>query len=344
MHSISIINNEFLFHLILTVRKIIPNSEYFYILLFLFKFIPLILFTHALYSVHSSLFTLNKVFRSVTIFYHSNRNLNYKALCIFIYLFLIVLILLIGFIVIYLRYKSKKSYAFEKGTNRIKMIIKITTYLIIIVMFLYQHIMEVLLYGIIEVIFSYVDKSEFKEGYEMHISGNEKYIFFGFNIIFFICMILIMLGALFITSNKIIKSQYGYKSSQSLYVSLTYCLLWSFQGAYSASYNLKEELQEKYHVTDRFILDAIRYHTTGRPGMTELEKIIYIADYIEPNRKMLFNLQGIRAAAFRDLNEAMVLILQNTLQYLEDKNVSIDQLTQETYDYYRNITNRKENL
>ena len=102
--------------------------------------------------------------------------------------------------------------------------------------------------------------------------------------------------------------------------------------------------KEKYHVTDRFILDAIRYHTTGRPGMTELEKIIYIADYIEPNRKMLFNLQGIRAAAFRDLNEAMVLILQNTLQYLEDKNVSIDQLTQETYDYYRNITNRKENL
>lgn len=259
MHSISIINNEFLFHLILTVRKIIPNSEYFYILLFLFKFIPPILFTHALYSVHSSLFTLNKVFRSVTIFYHSNRNLNYKALCIFIYLFLIVLILLIGFIVIYLRYKSKKSYAFEKGTNRIKMIIKITTYLIIIVMFLYQHIMEVLLYGIIEVIFSYVDKSEFKERYEMHISGNEKYIFFGFNIIFFICMILIMLGALFITSNKIIKSQYGYKSSQSLYVSLTYCLLWSFQGAYSASYNLKEDLQEKYHVTGCYCIVIILF-------------------------------------------------------------------------------------
>ena len=254
MHSRSIINNEFLFHLILTVRKIIPNSEYFYILLFLFKFIPLILFTHALYSVHSTLFTLNKVFRSVTIFYHSNITFNYKALCAFIYLLLIVLFLLIGFIMLYLRYQSKKSYFLEEGTKRIKMIIKVTSYLVIIVMFLYQHIMEVLLYGIIEVIFSYIDKSKFREGYEMYISGNEKYIFFGFNIIFFICMLLIMLGALFITSNKIIKSHYGYKSSLSIYASLTYCLLWSFQGAYSSSYNLKEDLQEKYHITGCYFI------------------------------------------------------------------------------------------
>ena len=89
---------------------------------------------------------------------------------------------------LYLRYQSKKSYFLEEGTKRIKMIIKVTSYLVIIVMFLYQHIMEVLLYGIIEVIFSYIDKSKFREGYEMYISGNEKYIFFGFNIIFFICM------------------------------------------------------------------------------------------------------------------------------------------------------------
>ncbi len=95
--------------------------------------------------------------------------------------------------------------------------------------------------------------------------------------------------------------------------------------------------KEKYDVEDNFIVNAIRYHTTGRPGMTELEKIIYIADYIEPNRKMLPEMSKIRKAAFRDLNEAMVLILQNTLQYLTDKKASIDQLTQETYDYYKNL-------
>lgn len=96
--------------------------------------------------------------------------------------------------------------------------------------------------------------------------------------------------------------------------------------------------KEKYHVEDRLILNAIRYHTTGKPGMTELEKIIYIADYIEPNRKMLPDLPKVRSVAFRDLNEAMVLILQGTLQYLKEKNASIDQLTQETYEYYKNLT------
>ena len=60
--------------------------------------------------------------------------------------------------------------------------------------------------------------------------------------------------------------------------------------------------REKYHVEDRAVLEAIKYHTTGKPAMTELEKIIYIADYIEPNRKMLPGLPEIRTTAFRDLN------------------------------------------
>ena len=93
--------------------------------------------------------------------------------------------------------------------------------------------------------------------------------------------------------------------------------------------------KEKYGVKDSFILNAIRYHTTGRPGMTELEKIIYIADYIEPNRKTLPDMPKIRKTAFRNLDEAMVLILQSTLQYLTDKKASIDRLTQDTFDYYK---------
>lgn len=69
--------------------------------------------------------------------------------------------------------------------------------------------------------------------------------------------------------------------------------------------------------------------------MTELEKIIYIADYIEPNRKMLPGLPEIRTTAFRDLNRAMVLILKNTLAYLREKGVFIDPMTLETYEYYK---------
>lgn len=101
--------------------------------------------------------------------------------------------------------------------------------------------------------------------------------------------------------------------------------------------------KEKYGVKDSFILNAIRYHTIGRPGMTELEKIIYIADYIEPNRKTLPDMPKIRKTAFRNLDEAMVLILQSTLQYLTDKKASIDRLTQDTFDYYK-LYVRKENI
>lgn len=93
--------------------------------------------------------------------------------------------------------------------------------------------------------------------------------------------------------------------------------------------------REKYHVEDRAVLEAIKYHTTGKPAMTELEKIIYIADYIEPNRKMLPGLPEIRATAFRDLNRAMVLILKNTLAYLREKEVFIDPMTLKTYEYYK---------
>ena len=45
--------------------------------------------------------------------------------------------------------------------------------------------------------------------------------------------------------------------------------------------------EKDYGITDPEILDAITYHTTGRPDMSLLEKIIYIADYIEPNRRII---------------------------------------------------------
>ena len=97
--------------------------------------------------------------------------------------------------------------------------------------------------------------------------------------------------------------------------------------------------KEKYQVTDEAVLNAIKYHTTGKPAMTELEKIIYIADYIEPNRKMLPGLSEIRRTAFGDMDKAMILILQNTLSYLKEKDASVDLLTQETYEYYTQSEN-----
>lgn len=92
--------------------------------------------------------------------------------------------------------------------------------------------------------------------------------------------------------------------------------------------------KEKFGIKDKEILDAIIYHTTGRPKMTLLDKIIYVADYIEPNRKMLDELPAIRKEAFTDLDKCIVHILRNTLEYLWTRDIVIDELTQQTYDYY----------
>lgn len=90
----------------------------------------------------------------------------------------------------------------------------------------------------------------------------------------------------------------------------------------------------KYQIKDKDILNAICYHTTGRPDMSRLEKIVYIADYIEPGRKHAENLPEIRRLAYHDLDAAMRNILSDTLTYLAHKGGQIDPMTQKTYDFY----------
>ena len=92
--------------------------------------------------------------------------------------------------------------------------------------------------------------------------------------------------------------------------------------------------KEKYGVDDPEILSAIAYHTTGHPDMTLMDKIIFVADYIEPNRKIIRDLPEIRKEAFIDLDRCIIHILKNTLEYLKDKEYVIDETTEETYYFY----------
>lgn len=91
---------------------------------------------------------------------------------------------------------------------------------------------------------------------------------------------------------------------------------------------------EEYHVEDADIINAILNHTTGRPGMSLLEKIIFVSDYIEPNRKQAPNLKEIRKLAFTDLDKALLYTLRDILEYLENSGNEVDPRTQKTYDYY----------
>ena len=91
---------------------------------------------------------------------------------------------------------------------------------------------------------------------------------------------------------------------------------------------------ETYHIDDIGIINAILNHTTGRPGMSTLEKIIFIADYIEPGRTHAPNLPLIRKLAFMDLDKALDKILEDTLEYLKHSEAEVDQITQKTYEFY----------
>lgn len=92
--------------------------------------------------------------------------------------------------------------------------------------------------------------------------------------------------------------------------------------------------KKKFGVDDEDILQAITWHTTGRPNMSLLEKIIFIADYIEPERHPIPGLDEIRQMAFVDVDRVMEMILANTLKFLEEKGTPIDKMTQTTYDSY----------
>lgn len=99
---------------------------------------------------------------------------------------------------------------------------------------------------------------------------------------------------------------------------------------------------KKYHVKDKNILNAIASHTTGRPQMSLLEKIVYIADYMEPGREELSNMADVRKLAFQDIDECLYRILKDSLAYLKTKDFTIDTMTEKTYEYYKKIRRKEE--
>jgi predicted HD superfamily hydrolase involved in NAD metabolism len=89
-----------------------------------------------------------------------------------------------------------------------------------------------------------------------------------------------------------------------------------------------------YNIDDDEILDAIRFHTTGREGMTLLEKIIFIADKIEPSR----NYEGVeelRSLAYKDIDEAIILSLTNTINYVKKRNLHLDDDSVKTLEFLK---------
>ena len=92
-----------------------------------------------------------------------------------------------------------------------------------------------------------------------------------------------------------------------------------------------------YNIKDENFLNSIKYHTTGRAQMSLLEKIIYIADYIEPKRKHSKNLPFLRKLVYKNIDKTLEIILSDTIDLLNQNNKVIDKNTLFAYNYYKGV-------
>ena len=97
--------------------------------------------------------------------------------------------------------------------------------------------------------------------------------------------------------------------------------------------------KERFDILEVDVLNAIRYHTTGRPAMTPLEKVIFVADYMEPNRTHKGSIKV--RELWKNLDLAVYEILKQKIEKVKalDKDMHPDTLA--AYDYYETVVNQK---
>ncbi len=105
-------------------------------------------------------------------------------------------------------------------------------------------------------------------------------------------------------------------------------VLHQFAGAYV--------LEHTFSVTDEDVLNAVRYHTSGRAGMSALEKLVYLSDMLEEGRSFP-HIDLLRDIFYEDADRCMYLCLRYQLKYLREKGTDAYPLTLQAYEYYRQI-------
>ena len=99
------------------------------------------------------------------------------------------------------------------------------------------------------------------------------------------------------------------------------------------AFNGAEEAKVGYGVRDEDVVNAIRYHTTGRAGMSTLEKLVYVADMIEPHRDFE-GVEELRADTLRDLDAGFRMCIERSYELLQKRGKPIYHLTVECYNAY----------
>ena len=99
-------------------------------------------------------------------------------------------------------------------------------------------------------------------------------------------------------------------------------------------------MERDYGIEDQDILNAVSFHTTGRAGMSLLEKVIYIADAIEPSRRYP-GVEALREAADQDLDLACLLSLEHTIEYVRSLGSFLDEDTLRARDVLRGLIEKE---
>ncbi len=89
----------------------------------------------------------------------------------------------------------------------------------------------------------------------------------------------------------------------------------------------------EFGIEEEDVLNAIRYHTTGRENMSALEKVVYIADLVEPNRKFS-GVEELRQLKDRGLDVMMEASIKHSIEFLESKNQPVFPDSLKCYDYF----------
>ena len=100
------------------------------------------------------------------------------------------------------------------------------------------------------------------------------------------------------------------------------------------AFNGAEEARLAFGIEDPEILDAIRYHTTGRACMTPLDKLVYTADMVEEETRDFEGVEELRAAAYRDIDLGFKLCFKQCYDLLLEKGNPIYHLSSECFNEY----------
>ncbi len=90
-----------------------------------------------------------------------------------------------------------------------------------------------------------------------------------------------------------------------------------------------------FGIEDSEIIDAVTYHTTGRADMTLLDKIIYLADYIDPNRDDFEGLATLRTLTYENLDKAMLYALELSEEHVRSKGAPLHPDTVSAIAYFK---------